>query len=70
MNYDNLKECYNCGKYATSLSGIGYCPSCQQIEDHTPDFETYHCPHCERGMLPFFEGDIWICEYCGEEVDL
>jgi len=69
MDYDNLKECANCGKYTTSLSATSYCPRCQQIEDYVPDFSMAYCPNCEHRGAPFFEGDIYVCELCGEEID-
>lgn len=69
MDYDNLKECSNCGKYANSLSSIGYCSRCQQVEDYVPDFDYADCLVCNRTTRLFFEGDFYVCEYCGEVID-
>lgn len=69
MDYDNLKECSNCGKYTTSLSASNRCTSCQQVEDSVPDYELIYCIACGMFGLPFFEGDDYVCEWCGEWVD-
>jgi len=69
MDYDNLKECSNCGKYTTSLSASNRCHSCQQVEDYVPDFHLAYCYDCDLRVLPFFEGDVYICPNCGKEVD-
>lgn len=67
-NYDNLKECRNCGKYAISLSAIGYCRNCQATEDYVPSWYYVRCPYCHT--LNSVDGDEtkFYCEVCDLEV--
>jgi len=69
MDYDNLKECSNCGKYTTSLSASNRCHSCEWIENYVPDFIIVHCSHCDMPTVPPFEGGDYVCEWCGEWID-
>jgi len=68
MDYDNLKECANCGKYTASLSAIGYCSRCQQIEDYVPNWYYVHCPYCGTLSTAERDEDKFYCDVCELEV--
>jgi len=68
MDYDNLKECSNCGKYTTSLSASNRCHSCQQVEDYVPDWYYTRCPICNTLNAVSGDETKFTCVWCLEAV--